>query len=310
MQTINANIGYDITYIVYRETSFCMADNKLKIRIQLQQSSIEADESYEETPPSMSDSQQPLDWKKISIAATLTAILLGFMMYLLLSSDKSVFNPEQDTIPLTEQIPTSQENQFAISNLLDYPVDTPMAVAPESNSSIKDNNNDSDASIALPKTDPTATPIRIKPKSATTTKKGVILPARKPEPPNKTSTSVLEPGNIEASINAQVLRAQLTHAIKHREPVDSIESITLNNGESKYVYFYLHLTNLQDKAIHIVWYHNDKVDSKLILQVHSNNWRTYASKYMNQRRLGAWHVELMDDSGNILAVKNFTVLQS
>ncbi len=283
-----------------------MADNKLKIRIQLQQSSTEADEPYEEIPPSESDfKQQPFDWKKISIAAVLAVILLGFMMYLLLSSDESAFNPEQDIIPLTEQIPTtSQENQFVTNNLSDHPV------VPESNASIKNSGNDSDTSTALPKIDPVTIPIRTKPKSVATTKKAVILPARKPKPPNKTSTTVVEPSNVEASNNAQVLRAQLTHAIKHREPVDSIESITLNNGESKSVYFYLHLINLQGKAIHIVWYHNDEVDSKLIMQIHSKNWRTYASKYMNQRRLGAWRVELMDDSGNTLTVKNFTVLQS
>ena len=52
-----------------------MADNKLKIRIQLQQSSTEADEPNEEAPPSESDSkQQPFDWKKISIAAVLAVI--------------------------------------------------------------------------------------------------------------------------------------------------------------------------------------------------------------------------------------------
>ncbi len=287
-----------------------MADNKLKIRIQLQQSSTEADEPNEEAPPSESDSkQQPFDWKKISIAAVLAVILLGFMMYLLLSSDEGAFNSEQDIVPMTEQIPTPQESQFATNNLPDHPVNTLMAV-PESNSSTKDNNNDRDTSTALPKIDPAAIPIRTKPKSAATTKKAVILPARKPEPPNKTSTTIVEPSNVEASNNAQVLRAQLTHAIKHREPVDSIESITLNNGESKSVYFYLHLINLQGKAIHIVWYHNDEIDSKLIMQIHSKNWRTYASKYMNQRRLGAWRVELMDDSGNTLTVKNFTVLQS
>ena len=287
-----------------------MADNKLKIRIQLQQSSTEADEPYEEAPPSESDSKQlPFDWKKISIAAVLAVILLGFMMYLLLSSDESAFNPEQDVIPLTEQIPTPQESQFATNNLPDHSVNTPMAV-PESNSSTKDNNNHRDTSTALPKIDPATIPIRTKPKSATTTKKAVILPARKPEPPNKTSTTVVEPSNVEVSNNAHVLRAQLTHAIKHREPVDSIESITLNNGESKSVYFYLHLINLQGKTIHIAWYHNDEIDSKLIMQIHSKNWRTYASKYMNQRRLGAWRVELMDDSGNTLTVKNFTVLQS
>lgn len=286
-----------------------MADNKLKIRIQLQQPSTEADESYEETLSSESDSkQQPFDWKKISIAVVLAVILLGFTMYLLLSIDESTFNPEQDIVPLTEQMPTPQENQFVTNNLPDHPVNTLMTT-PESNSSTKDDNN-SDTSTALPKIDPAAIPIRTKPKSAATTRKAVILPAKKPDPPNQTSTTVIEPSNVEASNNAQVLRAQLTHAIKHREPVDSIESITLNNGESKPVYFYLHLINLQGKAIHIVWYHNDEIDSKLIMQIHSKNWRTYASKYMNQRRLGAWRVELMDDSGNTLTVKNFTVLQS
>ena len=46
------------------------------------------------------------------------------------------------------------------------------------------------------------------------------------------------------------------------------------------------------------------------MQVHSKNWRTYASKLLNKERLGSWRVELQDESGNILAVKKFTVVQS
>ncbi|GKS69230.1 protein of unknown function [Nitrosomonas sp. PY1] len=287
-----------------------MADNKLKIRIQLQQSSTKVDEPYEETPSSESDfKEQPFDWKKISIAAALVVILLGFMMYLLLSDNESTFNPEQDIVPLVDRVTTSQENQFT-ANPSDHPANTLTAI-PESSSSIKNNSNDDDTSKAPSKIDPITIPIRTKPELTETPKKGTILPARKPHPPNKTSTIVAEdPSNAKTSSSAQVLRAQLTHAIKHREPVDNIESISLNNGESKSVYFYLHLINLQGKAIHIVWYHNNEVDSKLTMQIHSKNWRTYASKHMNQRRLGAWRVELMDDSGSTLTVKNFTVLQS
>jgi len=52
------------------------------------------------------------------------------------------------------------------------------------------------------------------------------------------------------------------------------------------------------------------LDSQLRLQVHNSNWRTHASKQLDHQRIGSWRVELIDASGNQLAIRNFTVTEN
>ena len=149
--------------------------------------------------------------------------------------------------------------------------------------------------------------------------KAIATPAKKPESAAvihqpaitgiKIPKTARQPKPQKTSDHPEVVRAQLSHAIEEREPVDSIDAIQLRPGESQPIHFYLHLKNLQGKNIRINWYHDDKLDSQLALQVHNNNWRTHASKQLDHRRLGPWRVELIDESGNLLAMRNFTVTQ-
>jgi len=73
------------------------------------------------------------------------------------------------------------------------------------------------------------------------------------------------------------------------------------------IYFYLQLKDMEGKKVNIFWYHNDKQDSQLPLEIRNNNWRTNASKHLDHQRLGAWRVELVDEAGNLLAKRSFTV---
>ncbi len=282
-----------------------MVDNKLKIRIQIKQTpSLSPDEFNQENDvltPSETDSEQySLDWKKTSIALLLLFSVLGFITYAFLGRD--TFEQEAEKITelstaasteSTENHSETSETETELSNVSSgVSIDTPK-------------NNIDDTSKTSSKTDATQIPIRNKPVSSATLNKPVIIPARKPQRQHQTLSTTTEQLN-----QTYVARALLTLTVKGREPKDSIDSVTLNNKEVETIYFYLHLINLQGKAITIIWYHNDKQDSKLTMQVHSKNWRTYASKLLNKERLGSWRVELQDESGNILAVKKFTVVQS
>jgi len=282
-----------------------MVDNKLKIRIQIKQTpSLSPDEFNQENDvltPSETDSEQySLDWKKTSIALLLLFSVLGFITYAFLGRD--TFEQEAEKITelstaastkSTENHSETSETETELSNVSSgVSIDTPK-------------NNIDDTSKTSSKTDATQIPIRNKPVSSATLNKPVIIPARKPQQQQQTLSTTTEQLN-----QTYVARALLTLTVKGREPKDSIDSVTLNNKEVETIYFYLHLINLQGKAITIIWYHNDKQDSKLTMQVHSKNWRTYASKLLNKERLGSWRVELQDESGNILAVKKFTVVQS
>lgn len=278
-----------------------MSDNKLKIRIQIQQPQPQAIETLYPEPEITYE--QTLDWNKIVIAALLMLSLLGLAGYLLLAGNDS----EKHT---GEKIP-------ADSSTTSIPGNTVLREKAEPQLSLVDSTPGIQSGELVNAQKPPLEPV--KPKVANNAMKPVVIPARKPSLNSTTNPSDSAGKKIpktaaqdkpqESTDQAEVVRAQLSHAIEAREPVDSITTVHLQPGESKPIYFYLHLKNLQGKNIRIDWYYNNKLDSKLNLRVHNNNWRTHASKQLDQRRLGAWRVELIDESGNRLATRDFTVTQ-
>lgn len=262
-----------------------MSNNKLKILIKIQQPQPHAiEEIYPEPEISY---EQAWDRKKIGIAALL-------LLSLLFVTGSFFFTGERN-----EKTQHAEQDGFLIS----IPDETPAAITQS------DEKAEAQQPIAT-------TP----PHQAAAASKPVIVPAGKP-----VSKAIANQRNVTereipktaiqskprtASDRPEVLRAQLSHAVKAREPVDSVHSVQLHPGESKAVYFYVHLKNLQGQKIRIDWYYNNKLDSHLSLHVHNNNWRTQASKQLDYRRLGAWRVELIDEAGNRLAARNFTVTQS
>ena len=289
------------------ETSRDMSSNTLKIRIQIQQPQPQAiEELYPEPEVTY---EETLDWNRIAIAAVLLLSLLVLTGYLLFAGGDGEKIPADST---TATVPEDSALQKKTKPQLGTANDTTGTQFSELISAQK----------------PTSEPAEpVKSKTSNNSIKPVVIPARKP-PFNSTAnpsgnagkkipkTAVQTKPQALAEVKpqvptdqAEVVRAQLSHAIEAREPVDSIDAVHLQPGESKPIYFYLHLKNLQGKNVRIDWYYNNKLDSKLNLRVHNNNWRTHASKQLDQRRLGAWRVELVDETGNRLAARNFTVTQ-
>ena len=264
-----------------------MSNQNLKIRIKIRQPQPHA---IEETCPDPEISyQQTWDWNKIVIAAILLLSALWITGSLFLSDDQktTVQHPQpidflSSTPVAAPEIPTKPDEQIAATQ----PIDT--------------------------KQSPAVTTI--------SPAKPIIIPTRKPIVQPTANRRSMTNGEIpktaahakprQAADSPSVLRAQLSRGIKAHEPVDSIDSVSLQYGESKPVYFYMHLRNLRGQNIRIDWYHNNKLDSHLLLHVHKDNWRTQASKQLDHRRLGAWRVELIDEAGNRLATRHFTVIRN
>lgn len=261
-----------------------MSDNKLKIRIKIQQPQPHAIEESYADPEIVYE--QVWDWKKIGIGALLA-------LSLLVSAGSLLFTGESNKKPQH-----AEQNEFPVSALDETPAVTAKP----------DGQSEATQPIAAPP-----------PNQAAIASKPIVKPARKPVPKNIANRSNAAEKEIPktaarlkprtAADHPEVLRAQLSHAIRAREPVDSIDTVQLRPGESKPVYFYVHLKNLQGQKIRIDWHYNNKLDSHLNLKVHNNNWRTQASKQLDYRRLGAWRVELIDEAGNQLATRHFTVAQ-
>lgn len=279
-----------------QETTRDMSNNKLKIRIQIQQPPQAIEEIYPEPEVTY---EETLDWNKIAIAAALLLAILVLTGYLLFSSGGTEKTAEE-TIAFGHTAATVSGQAVSPEKTEAEPVSTGNTAGTQPGESIS-----VQKPLAKP-AEPNTKPVAAKP---------VPIPAKKPQrivSDNAGKTVPKTAAQIkpqQTSDHAEVIRAQLSHAVDAREPVDSIDTVQLQAGESKPIHFYLHLKNMRGKKIRIDWYYNDKLDSKLNLQVHNNNWRTHASKQLDQRRLGEWRVELIDESGTPLASRKFTVTE-
>ena len=284
-----------------QETTRDASSNTLKIRIQIQQPQPQAiEELYPEPEITY---EETLDWNRIAIAGVLLLSLVVLIGYLLFAGGDGGKAPADNTATAIPSDPAPQEKAEPQPGVTNGASGTP--------------SGELTGTQELP-------PEPTKPKATNNSMKSVVIPARKPpfhstanpsgnagkKIPKTAAQGKPQESTSQASTDrAEVVRAQLSHAIEAREPVDSIDTVHLQPGESKPIYFYLHLKNLQGKNVRIDWYYHDKLDSKLNLRVHNDNWRTHASKQLDQRRLGAWRVELVDETGNRLAARNFTVTQ-
>ncbi len=58
-----------------------------------------------------------------------------------------------------------------------------------------------------------------------------------------------------------------------------------------------------------VWSHGDVERARVSLAVNASSWRTYSSKAIQAHEIGAWRVEVLDTSGNLLETINFEITQ-
>lgn len=284
-----------------------MSENTLKIRINIQQSPQQAiEEVYPDLNEPEIEYEQSWDWKKIAMAISsllVIVVLIGAILFNTAEIESSATKYE-NTVTGTDQANVSQDKEsMAERQTIDQTTAANSANAPESSFSpiMAQPEVTMHSETATNSSNPVTTPAA-KPKPEPKTLKLIVMPRRKP---------IIRPTlkQQDTSDYPQVIRAQLSHAIKAREPIDDIDTITLRHGESKSIYFYLHVKDLQKKKVNILWYRNDRLDSQLPLQIYTNNWRTNASKQLDHERLGAWRVELTDETGNRLATRHFTVTQ-
>ncbi|HBV20650.1 MAG TPA: hypothetical protein DEF07_02875, partial [Nitrosomonas sp.] len=225
-----------------------MSDNKLKIRIQIQQpkapGAAEAPEVPEateitETPVPDDDLQYtqqifekpPLDWHKIALALLLLVVISGAIGYLLFGrSDSPVNNDETFTDTGNTPDLTANFNQFSDDNT----VKSSPVLQSESESELDDATLVEEAQESI---QPDTFKPKSKPGHAIKTTPMPPIPDTKPDyKADNAQQTALQNGNSttapativpDAANHPQVARAQLTHAIRNREPVDETNHIQL-----------------------------------------------------------------------------------
>lgn len=301
-----------------------MSDNKFTIRIQIQQPHQAIEEIYPDWVEPEIEYEETWNWRRIAAAAATFLLLLFALVYWLLDSDERT-SPKKQIAKITETISSAPQNSSKSQQ--SQSVQAPNPVPNQSIKSIPVEPRDSATSkpqqapaIRSPDTSSRSTaadssleqflaPV-VQAKTEPEAPERVIIPRQKPKlsKPADIADPVQTPQPLASSSDtSHVYRAQLTHAIESREPTDDIDKLELQPGESKPIYFYLHLKGLQKKIVRVLWFHDNKLDSRLTLQIHGDDWRTNASKQLDQQRTGSWRVELQDESGTPLVVRNFTV---
>lgn len=68
---------------------------------------------------------------------------------------------------------------------------------------------------------------------------------------------------------------------------------------------------LADRENHVthVWYWGETERARVRLPVRSSNWGTYSSKIIQRHETGAWHVDLLDSHGELIAVFRFKITE-
>lgn len=108
-------------------------------------------------------------------------------------------------------------------------------------------------------------------------------------------------------LSGHVQRFLITNGVRANEPVGSIAEIAEDSrvaGLLK-VYAFADVKNLRGETLHYRWLRDNAVAADIEIEVGSERWRSYTSKYLNAQMRGAWRVELRDADGQILASTAF-----
>ena len=97
--------------------------------------------------------------------------------------------------------------------------------------------------------------------------------------------------------------ASICTGVANREAVDAGTSFAVSVGR---LYCFSKLADIQESTdiVH-VWYYGEKERARISLGVNPPAWRTYSSKIIQAHEIGAWRVEILDASGNLLETLKF-----
>ena len=96
------------------------------------------------------------------------------------------------------------------------------------------------------------------------------------------------------SINTAVIAL----SVEKRVPVDAAERFTVGQK----VWAWVSVKNLGEASnLTMLWKHDGKVKSRVTLEVGtSKRWRTWSRRTMRAKDTGAWTVEVLDASGQLI----------
>ncbi|WP_462152370.1 DUF2914 domain-containing protein [Pseudoalteromonas xiamenensis] len=106
---------------------------------------------------------------------------------------------------------------------------------------------------------------------------------------------------------SKVSRAVLTTGVIDREPVDVLKTDVSNSQFSDKLYFFTEVKALQGTTIHHVWYFQDVIMADIPLSISAARFRTYSLKHVLPEQLGDWRIDVVKETGELIAQKQFRI---
>lgn len=111
-------------------------------------------------------------------------------------------------------------------------------------------------------------------------------------------------GLISFSSPAHVERSHLSSGIEEREPVDDLgEKVTTQQGSVRKLYFFTHIKDMANKEIIHRWIYEGEEKAAIVLNIGSDDWRTYSSKNIPWQWQGQWEVQVWHEDLQLTSYK-------
>jgi len=104
----------------------------------------------------------------------------------------------------------------------------------------------------------------------------------------------------------KVESAAVCENIVDRDPAGTGTSFSVTIGK---LFFFTKITGAENPIeISHVWYFGDVERARVTLPVKGITWRTYSSKVLQAHEIGAWHVDVIGPTGEVLETVEFEVV--
>jgi len=143
----------------------------------------------------------------------------------------------------------------------------------------------------------------IKPVLAETTPEDTAV--IKPAEDNNTVSQALFTQSQKNLLSDNISRFVISQAVEGNEPIGDISDIQFDDNNIATVYAYSDVNALKDQTLYYQWSLDGKNIAKVRVDVGSNRWRSYSSKFIQPHMRGEWKVELQNHAGENLATNQF-----
>ncbi|MBQ4838930.1 DUF2914 domain-containing protein [Pseudoalteromonas luteoviolacea] len=138
-------------------------------------------------------------------------------------------------------------------------------------------------------------------------------PINEPKVSNSQTQFAADAHVASIALNAKVdtshiSRAVLTSGIENREPINVLKHLVEPNKFQEKLFFFTEIKGLQGQVVQHLWFHQDQLMADISLPVSTPRYRTYSSKNIMPSQTGEWRVEVITESGQLLAQKSFRIL--